>query len=365
MNWKNEIYNYIYINENSRYLKSNSKVVEGGLARNYAFMRWMKANIINLKSIDLSDNKAMNVFKVFVNLIFKKNYNIIFQYVTVGVPIHSNKFLGKILSDLYLYLVRFSSKHNNIIFDVSDIKYEQLIDLKLVNDNIKQIRKFENKFFRLSVKFIFASESMRDYACKKYQIQKENTDICINGGNRIIYNKKSSLEKYIDKDKINYVYAGSLNKGRQIEEMIINFPENDKFQLILMGADGEWIEDNSFEENIIYLGAVEETEAHYLVSKCDVGLIPYDDCKLYYNIAYPTKLSFYITAGIPFLSTPVIEVKKINEKYDIGYIGKINNWSSIINNITFNEILGKKLNLNNVKEDFYWDKIFIKNKFIK
>jgi hypothetical protein len=37
------------------------------------------------------------------------------------------------------------------------------------------------------------------------------------------------------------------------------------------------------------------------VARCDVGLIPYDDSREYYNIAYPTKLSSYIVAGIPFL----------------------------------------------------------------
>ena len=365
MNWKNGIHEYIYINENSKNIKAGLKVVEGGSARNYALMSWIECNVKNLNNIEISNNSIKNILTIFSLLVFKRNYNIIFQYVTVGFAIHSDKFLGKIVSNIYIKLVKWSSKYNNIIFDISDIKYEQSIDLNLLDSNLNQMKKIEDKFFKLPVEFIFASNSMCDYVCDKYRINKDDADVCINGGNMINYNKKSNLGNHINKYRINYVYAGSLNKGRQIEEMISNFPKNNKVQLILMGAAGEWIKDNNSQENIIYLGAVEETEAHYLVSKCDIGLIPYDDSKFYYNIAYPTKLSFYITAEIPFLSTGVIEVKKINDIYEIGYIDKINNWSNIINNITLEEIEDKKIKIKEIKENFYWDNIFRKNKFIK
>lgn len=353
----------IYIN--SIYAGKNSKILEGGMARDYAFMNWIENKIQNCKIVQLDNNKLKNICTIFYILIFKKYFNIVFQYPRIGIPIYNNTFLGKIISNLYINLIMFASKKNNLIFDVSDIKYEQLVDLNINMSNLDYIKKLEYKFFKLPVEFIFASDSMRHYACKKYEIEIEDTDVCINGGNKITYDKKSNLEKYIDKDKINYVYAGSLNKGRQIEQMIYNFLKNSNVQLILMGTGGEWIQDNDLPQNIIYLGAVEEIHAHYIVSKCDIGLIPYDDSKLYYNIAYPTKLSFYITAGIPFLSTGVNEVKIINEKYNIGFIDKITNWSEAINNITLEEIKEMKIRISNINEEFYWENIFNKNKFIK
>ena len=147
--------------------------------------------------------------------------------------------------------------------------------------------------------------------------------------------------------------------------MIINFPHNDKYNLLLLGEDGEWLEDYDLPLNVSYLGAVEEKEAHYIASKCDIGLIPYDETKLYYNIAYPTKLSFYITAGIPFLSTRVNETKKIQQKYNIGFINEITDWRKTINNITLEKIKDMKFKISKIKEDFYWDNIFSENKFIQ
>lgn len=355
--------NNMYIN--GIHVQKFSEIVEGGMARDFAFMNWIEKYINNCNEILLCNSKIKNIYAIFRFLIFKKGFNIVFQYPRIGIPIYSSKFLGEIITNLYIELIKVASKNNQIIFDISDIKYEQLIDLKIDVSNIQNIKKFENKFFRLPVKFIFASYSMRDYICKKHLIDIKNTDVCINGGIESTYNIVSTLEKYIEKDKINYIYAGTLNKGRQIEEMILNFPNNEKYNLILLGSDGEWILKHSLPRNIKYLGAIEEKEAHYLASKCDVGLIPYDESKLYYNIAYPTKLSFYITAGIPFLSTEVNEVQRINKKYNIGFIDKINDWNNAVSNITSEEINTKKIKIVDIKEEFYWNNIFSKNKFIK
>ena len=83
--------------------------------------------------------------------------------------------------------------------------------------------------------------------------------------------------------------------------------------------------------------------------------IPYDESKQYYNIAYPTKLAFYITAGIPFISTDVNEVRTIVNNYSIGYISPINQWNKIINEISLDEIKKQKEKANAIKNEFHWD----------
>jgi hypothetical protein len=93
----------------------------------------------------------------------------------------------------------------------------------------------------------------------------------------------------------------------------------------------------------------------------DAILIPYDSQRPYYNIAYPTKLSFYITAGISFLSTNVQEVKDINNKYSIGYIKDIESWDLFIKSLSKSEILKKKENVINIKHKFLWSNIINKD----
>jgi glycosyltransferase involved in cell wall biosynthesis len=353
----------IFINENYRLLQKSKSVLEGGLARNIALMKWFQNNIVGLVEIKLKKNRINNFFKVLIVLIFNRNKTILFQYVTVGIPLFNRTVFGKISSFIFLRSVKISSIFNDIIFDVSDLKYEQSIDLKIQNGKIKLMQKFEEFFFKLDVKFLFSSFSMQEYACHKYNISKEKNEVIINGGYISNLNYSDIIE--INSNFVNCVYAGTLNKGRSIEEMIKNFPIEKGYKLYLLGIDGDWINKEVRRENIIYLGSYAQDIAHQIVSNCDLGLIPYDSTKKYYNIAFPTKLSFYITAGIPFLSTCVNEVMKITEKYQVGYTDDICNWTNKIRNLSKENLLNEKIKITNIMQDFEWDNIISRSIFLK
>jgi len=59
----------------------------------------------------------------------------------------------------------------------------------------------------------------------------------------------------------------------------------------------------------------------------------------YYNLCYPVKLPFYLTAGISFLSTPTLEAIKINEVLNNGFVMEIDRWSSFIRNVRKEDLL--------------------------
>lgn len=198
---------------------------------------------------------------------------------------------------------------------------------------------------------------------KKYTIDPIDTTVCINGGNTLLNSSEFKYEDIINSFDMVYVYAGTLNKGRQIEELISLFPKLKYIKLVLIGEGGEWIKDFTKQQNIHYLGALEESEAHELVSKCDVGLIPYASDRFYYNLAFPTKLSFYITAGITFLSTDVQEVKNINEDYHFGIIENFQNWHNIFKVLTRDDIEFLKLKVRKHRSEFYWQNTFDKKIF--
>jgi hypothetical protein len=229
-----------------------------------------------------------------------------------------------------------------------------------------EIQKFEDVFFRFPAKFIFASESMRKYAADKYAIPLDNTDVCINGGNKLIRDYDlSRYESLLNNSNIKFVYAGSLNQGRSVEKMIKAFPDRTGLQMIVMGPGGEWIQAEAIGGNIHYLGALEEEEAHQITSRCDIGLIPYDNSRMYFNLAYPTKLSFYITAKIPYLSTPVQEANILFDKYGLGIIAELDQWNTLYTQIDPTIILSQHQIVNSVSDNFYWNSILDNNLFIK
>jgi len=321
-------------------------------------MNWLQKNITNLKEVKLSSNRIMNALRVYYYLLEPKKSTIIFQYPLLGIPIFNNNILFRLNSIFFLYVLKSISKRKNLLFDISDLKYEQSIDLDINESVLDAIKEFEEKFFKLNARFVFASQSMRKYAEIKYNITQDKSDICKNGGTIIEDNFDGLDISFIDRSKLNFVYAGSLNKGRQIERMIDNFPHNNKCYLYIMGNGGEWLKSYINQGNIMYLGALKEENALYICSHCDVGLIPYDEKKKYYNIAYPTKLSFYITAGISFLSTPVDEVKYIKNMHDIGFIKNMNEWSSFFCEISKEIIQSEKVKIIGVQSQYVWDHLF-------
>jgi glycosyltransferase involved in cell wall biosynthesis len=199
---------------------------------------------------------------------------------------------------------------------------------------------------------------MKDYALKKYELNPQNVRVCINGGPLLLNLNISSQYLFTSSNKIKFVYAGTLNRGRQIENMINIFSKNRNVELVLLGKDGEWIKNIPCSDNLHYLGPQDEFVAHYITSLCDIGLIPYDNSRSYFNIAYPTKLSFYLTAGIPFLSTPVSESISIFKKFEIGFIEEIENWASFIESLTLKLLKDQKKQAALVGEEFNWDAIF-------
>ena len=111
-------------------------------------------------------------------------------------------------------------------------------------------------------------------------------------------------------------------------------------------------------EHTMFVAAKDEETAHQIVAQCDLGLIPYDENRLYYNIAFPTKLSFYLTAGISYLSTPVKEVMKLHDK-SMGYVGAIEEWPTLIKMLSKEEISIVKMTVRN-NNNYLWDHIFKK-----
>lgn len=82
---------------------------------------------------------------------------------------------------------------------------------------------FEKKIVELSDKFIFVTKANRDDYIKSYNIPVEKTFIVTRGYDEKQYSeiKKSSKPSFINKDKINFVYAGEIfSKLRDVNPFI-------------------------------------------------------------------------------------------------------------------------------------------------
>lgn len=334
------------------------KIMEGGVARDSALEKFLLkkgTEIVEMADNRSYKNKLINLMKN-INIFCKNKNEIVILYPFVGAPLKGLKILRK----TYLFFLKRAAKNNKVIFDVSDLPLERAVSLEFEIPHFYE--EVEKVIFGIEARYVFASYSMRDYIVKKYRVKEENTSVCINGGNRVKdeIKVKKEIDEFISKDKINYVYAGTLARGRRIEQMLEIFKANKNVTLSILGINGEWINEYIQAENIRYFGAFPEDEAQKIVSMCDVGLMPYDETTLNNSIIYPIKMSFYITAGITFIATKMNELVRLNKNYGIGYTENMESWAEVINGIDREKAEIEKEKVRKVKKEFEWEEILNK-----
>jgi len=250
----------------------------------------------------------------------------------------------------------FVAKRNGLYIEVNDLPHEQAIDLQLPID--KAYIHIEDMLYSLrGVKFVFASHHMREFVCKKYKLPFELAQVIINGGPEL--NKEQFTYDHAifnDSKVIKYIYAGSLNEGRNIKD-IINVFKKKEGCLILIGNDGSWLNNVVLPDNVYYLGNFDESVAHKITALCDIGLIPYDENKFYYNLCFPSKVSFYITAGIPVLSTGLKELQNVfKDSNNIKFVS-FNDWDDFVENTAKGQVLSMKSEAKKLTAAFSWPSV--------
>jgi glycosyltransferase involved in cell wall biosynthesis len=329
---------------------------EGGTVRDNAFYEHFRKKP-NVETLALGHGKIWDILRVLLCLRYKRRV-ILLHVSSMGFPILNNGFVGRIGARLFLWWFRNLSSRNKIILEVNDLFVDQARDLNLpVPINFQKI---EHRIFsRKGVTYAFASESMRKYAIEKFGIAHSETLTVINGDHALPDGNAAPIPVGTASDRgLKFVYSGTLNKGRQIEKMLLAFRDS-RNKLILLGKDGEWISQEYFENsNIVYLGAFESRTANAIVASCDVGLIPYPEDRGYFQIAYPTKVSSYLVAGIPFLSTRVREVERILEEHSgIGKCLPIDEWASWMNQVKHDELAEMNESIAPIRSQFTWKHI--------
>lgn len=326
-------------------------ITEGGVSRDIAFSRALQSRVIRIK---VTKGRIKNLCTIFWFLIFlPKASAVIMHYPNIGLPISDRMILGKFIRRFYAHLVERLGRSNLLCVDVADVPCDQALDLELPIPH--HYADIEFRVFNAASVLMPASTSMQQLIVSKYPELKNKTYIVCNNGAEQYSSVADPLRFPAPESKhLNFVYAGTLNKGRSIETLLEIF-SGGEHKLHLLGSGGGWIAERiKNKPNISYLGEMSEKEAFNFVTKCDVGLIPYDKQRPYYNVAYPTKLSFYAVAGVPYLCTPVAEALSVQEQYECGWILPIEAWREFIEALTFKQVASKKNTVFEVGESFTW-----------
>jgi len=176
---------------------------------------------------------------------------------------------------------------------------------------------------------------------------------------------RSELELPIDK-RILILQGTGINMERGAEEAVLAMQYLDNAVLLVVGSGDVFptlhkiIKEKHLEKKVIFKPKMPFAELRQYTMNSDLGLAIDKDTNLNYHFSLPNKLFDYIHSGIPVLSSGLIELKQIIDKYDIGYYIQSHDprhIATVITNIfsdekRYNEV---KQNTAKAKEDLCWE----------
>ncbi len=142
------------------------------------------------------------------------------------------------------------------------------------------------------------------------------------------------------------IYQGAVNRDRGLEEMIDAMNLIPDARLLIVGA-GDVLD--ALKKRVISLnlggkvtftGKVPFGELSKYTDTATIGLCIEKDTNINYRYCLPNKLFDYIQAGVPVLSSPLVEIRNIVDKYDVGSYIKSHNAEDIAESV--NAILADK-----------------------
>lgn len=215
-------------------------------------------------------------------------------------------------------------------------------------------RMLEMLSLRLASSIIAVSESYRAYLAKTYRIKKEKFFVISNG----------CLVRFVQivpprtENPFRILYAGSAIKSKDVGKLVsvIDALRQDglNIELYVAGAKlmdlPDWVQYKSCK----WFDFIEN-----LLSKSDLGVIPYPPNKLHFYFAMPAKLFDYMAAGKPVVSTNLKEVARVINAFECGLVAK--NWDEFrlhIETLYYDRELAKRLGENGrkaVEEHFNYE----------
>ena len=222
-----------------------------------------------------------------------------------------------------------------VIYHARELESEQTNN-KLFNKSILWLEKLCVK----SIDFIITpSQSSTNWY--KNTLKFNNVITLYNAPLKIIngfVDEKYFNTKYnIDFNQIIFIHSGNLCEDRNIDVLIKVFTENDVGQIVFIGSVTSskygYIKNNNL-RNVHYHEPIEHKYLVSLISKADIGFSLIENNFINDQLALANKFLEYVNAGIPIISSDIIEQASLTKKYNLGI--SINpTYSEILNAIEY------------------------------
>lgn len=165
----------------------------------------------------------------------------------------------------------------------------------------------------------------------------------------LLTQRKNDLQENNSQDQDVILYQGAVNKDRGLEEMIEAMVYVNKGRLLIIG-DGDVLEmlkkkaeQLHIKNKVTFINKLPFEALRKYTETASIGLCIEKDTNINYRYCLPNKLFDYIHAGVPVLASPLLEIKQVVDKYNIGTFIDTHEPEHIAN--TVNKMLEEKQQL--------------------
>ncbi|WP_350314689.1 glycosyltransferase family 4 protein [Pseudoalteromonas sp. TB43-MNA-CIBAN-0091] len=225
-------------------------------------------------------------------------------------------------------LLKFLKKNKvKIIYDA----HEYEIEMNGQQNKLVKFFKFITEYIgiKFTSKIITVSDSIANEYAHLYSIQKPHLVL-----NCPVYKEQSKQNLFREKlrvreDQTIFLYQGGLSKGRGIEILLNAFSDldTDRNVLVCMGYGPleELIKASANKyATIFFHPAVSPDILLNYTSSADYGVSFIEDSCLSYRYCLPNKIFEYMMAGLPVLTSNLVEMKRLVEQEQVGIVAERN-----------------------------------------
>ncbi len=209
------------------------------------------------------------------------------------------------------------------------------------------------------LKFMMAAnESYAKWYAEKYTIE---TPVVVRNFPRKMGNPQNY--EIVNAPKI-ILYQGAINPSRGLDKLIPAMKRVENAQLWIAGKGPKLEEYQALTkslqltEKIKFLGSISPEELRAITTKADVGLSIEENGGLSYFYSLPNKISDYIQARVPVVTSNFPEMEKIVNQYNVGTTIKNHTEQELVSKINDVLSLGKAFYKNHLEKaatDLCWE----------
>lgn len=225
-----------------------------------------------------------------------------------------------------------------VVYDAHEYEINDIPNQGVWSIRIRYI--LERLLIKYADRVITVSDSIAEEYARLYSIRKPSVVLNCPIYTDVIKHNLFREELGIHFDQKIFLYQGRLSRGRGIELLIEVFSrlENTDKVVVFMGygpMTDEIVEQSKLHKTIYFRKAVNHDVLLDYTSSADYGILFYENNCLNHLYCAPNKMFEYIMAGLPLITSNLLEVKRLVESNNIGIVARENSVEG------FNDILFK------------------------